>query len=157
MKTDTYLFRREDTGEIVHLKFDKMIHQDAMGYLTLDDGVVAKRVHRTHKSVTKGSVARSAKYRTHISDTLGVGKDQVPEMEADAKLHGMSGVEWKEDPTAKGFYQAHFESPNEWRRYVKHRELEDHNGLTKANALGPGDFEKAVERMKSNPIKEIES
>jgi len=157
MRSDTYLFRREDNGEVVHLKFNVMIKQDVMGYLTLPDGVRAKRVHRTQRTKLRGNVEESAKYRTHVSNTLGVGKHQVQEMMADAKLHGLQGVEWKEDPTAKGFYQAHFDSQNEWGRYVKHRQLEDHNGLTSANALGPGDFDRAVKRAKNNPIREIKS
>jgi hypothetical protein len=153
MRSDTYQFRREDNDEIVNVDYETMLSQDIMGFLRLDDGVMAKRVHTSHRVKLRGHDRDNAQYRTHVSDSLGVGLHQVKEMEDDAKLHGFHGVEWKEDPTAGGFYQAHFDSPSEWGRYVKHRGLQDHNGITSANALGPGDFERHRLRVKNNPIR----
>jgi len=43
--TETYPFRREDNGEIVEVPFETMI-QHRYGWITLEDGVEARRVHR---------------------------------------------------------------------------------------------------------------
>jgi len=146
---DTYEFRREDNGKIIRVSFTQMMEQDVSGFIKLPGGVAAKRVHSTHKVRILGSDRRqNATHRTHVSDSLGIGAGQLEEMEADRKLHGFNSTSFKQDPDVKGFFQAHFDSPQEWRRYVKHRGLEDHNGITCANPLAPGDFERAQQRVR---------
>ena len=38
-----YKFRREDNGQVVEVPFEVMMQQDVAGYITLEDGVQARR------------------------------------------------------------------------------------------------------------------
>lgn len=84
--------------------------------------------------------------RPVVSDSLGCIGEQVAELQADAQLHGFSAVEFKPDPHVPGFYQAHCNSPDQWRRYVEHRGLDDRNSRNGGTAtLTPELLERAKE------------
>lgn len=140
-----YKFRREDTGELVDVSFERMMEQVG-GYLTLNlDGkeVSLRRIYEDNP-VKKTSDIPTVD-RPIVSDSLGFTSKQFAEFEADRVRHGFSGVEFKRDPGYRGFYQVHFQSKREWERYVKHRGMVDQNGSTRGNAMTPELLERSAE------------
>jgi len=62
------------------------------------------------------------------SDSLGVGAHQVDDLRTDARNHGFTGVEFKQDPVTPEFYQCNVDaSTKEFQRYLKHRGMADYN------------------------------
>lgn len=137
-------FRREDSGEIVEVDYETTIRMDAAGYVTLPDGVRAKRVNR--RKTDRESETRSELNRqTPPSDNLGCPAYQVEEFRAGAESAGFTGVEFVPDPSCDGvFYQAKFSSMAERERYMKFRGFFD-KGKSSGAALTPGDFERGRE------------
>jgi hypothetical protein len=149
------LFRREDNNQVIELDFEKTMEQDRLGYVTLDDGVKARRcVHlelqREGKLRPKEGNASSVAPPI-ISDSLGVCEHQFAEFEADRVKHGFHGVEFVREPGVPEFFQAHFSSFAEKERYRKHRD--EFTGLYKdrnsrngsAGALGKKNFQRVQE------------
>ena len=139
-----YQFVREDNGEIVEVDFEKMMEQDAAGFIKLDDGVSARRVQdlpRHEKKRRKKGVPEIP-----VSDALGFTAHQLAEFEYDRKSNGFSGVEFTPDPMCPEFYQVRFSSLKERDRYIRHRGMVDRN-KTKGAALSKGDFESARELL----------
>lgn len=128
----SYLFKREDTGEIVELPFSYVMDKDVMGYVELPDGVRAKHCVRLEIERDGGAkrpekAPPPATDRPIVSDALGFTRDQLADFEADRQAHGFSGVEFKPDPDVPQFYQVHVSSQKEWKRYIKHRGMIDRN------------------------------
>lgn len=137
-----YQFRREDTGEIVSLPWEAMMQQDAAGFVTLDDGVVARRVP-TGDFRQREPLPEASGSKPWISDNLGFGAQFLPEMEADAKANGFKGVEFVQDPDYHGFIQVRVDSPAERLRYIKHRGMFDKNGRRMGVAMTQEQLDRA--------------
>ena len=144
----TCIFRREDNDELIELDFATVMErQDAAGYVTLDDGVLARRcIHLEQKA---GRADRRAELdKPIISDTLGVTAHQLAEMEADRKAHGFRGVEFVQDAAEPTFYQVKCDSVASWRAYMKHRGMADRNSKNGSGAsLSPALLERAKQRI----------
>lgn len=137
-----YKFRREDDDSIVKLGFAEMMAQDVAGYVTLDDGVRAKRVH-DGKPIGKPANGREMAGAPILpSDALGFTSHQLAEFEADRKRNGFTGVEFVRDKTYEHFWQVKCSSRREWERYVAHRQLIDKN-KSSGTALSAGQLERA--------------
>lgn len=125
-----YIYRREDNGELIRVEFEVMIRQDSAGYITLDDGVQARRcLHledHLHKDPRNEQCTGT---RTIVSDALGVPITQLAEFERDRKKNGFRGVAFKQDPTEPTFYQVHCDSRAELDRYIKHRGYVNRNSI----------------------------
>jgi hypothetical protein len=144
-----YIFRREDTGRIIEVDFSMMMDQDAAGYITLDDGVQARRcVHlEDPRAIRIGNAPDRNPTPEIVSDAMGVTCNQVEEMRQDAAKNGI-GVEFVRDPLEPTFYQAKFGSWKEWDRYRRHRGFTDNNGKNGGGAtLTPAQFERAKQKI----------
>lgn len=150
-----YQFIREDNGEIVEVDFEKMMEQDAAGYIVLEDGVAARRV----RDFGPQSVKRcddNANHKPPVSDNLGVYVHQLGQFEEDRKKHGFTGVEFRPDPLCPVHYQAHFSSFEEHERYMKHRGMFD-KGRSKGGGMseqGLRDAENMVRERFSDKLSE---
>src|SRR3990167_8886665 len=94
-----YQFRREDNGRVVSLVFDEMMAQDVAGYVTLPDGVRARRVHYGRQIGQPAEHREMAGAPILPSDALGFTSHQLAEFEMDRRQHGFSGVEFVRDKT----------------------------------------------------------
>lgn len=134
MSEKRYLFRRDDTGEIVELSWVEMMEQDRAGYVTLPDGVQAKRcIHLEMQrdkepSRRRGGEARALS-RPIISDSLGFSMKQLAEFEQDRVANGHVGIEFVQDPTEPTFCQVKAESRGALNRYMKHRGFVNRNSF----------------------------
>lgn len=141
-----YQFRREDTGEIVEVDFETHMSQDRGGFITLPDGVKARRVNDFHNF--KPSVEYQNANRTPPpSDSLGFTSHQLAEFEEDRVRNGHTGIEFKPDPMCPDFYQVHFASHQARDDYVAHRGMVDMNktagsGLSKKALLDAAEMVK---------------
>ena len=124
--TETYPFRREDNGEIVEVPFETMI-QHRYGWITLEDGVEARRVHREERKPKRREVRTGS--REIVSDALGFGQHQFDEMEADRRGNGFDGVEFRRDPSVPEFFQVKCSSRAEFNKYMRHRGFEQRTGI----------------------------
>lgn len=141
-----YEFRREDNGNSVMLGFDEMMAQDAAGYVTLPDGVRARRVH-DGKPIGKQAEHREMAGAPILpSDALGFTSHQLDEFEMDRKRHGFSGVEFVRDKSYDQFWQVKCSSRREWERYVRHRQMTDKNHST-GSSLSEVQLRQAQERV----------
>lgn len=122
-----YKFRREDNGKIVWVSFERMMQQQG-GYITLDDGVAARRVHDEHRIRRR---AKEKRYGTRdiVSDSLGFAQHQFEDFEKDRVAHGFTGVEFVRDPQVPEFYQVKCSSRDAFNRYVKHRGMVQKSGI----------------------------
>lgn len=141
-----YEFRREDNGKSVMLGFNEMMAQDVAGYVTLPDGVRARRAHDGKP------IGKQAEYREMAgapllpSDALGFTSHQLAEFEMDRKQHGFSGVEFVRDKTCHTQWQVKCSSRREWEKYVAHRQMVDKNKSSGA-ALSAEQLRKAQEKV----------
>ena len=143
-----YPFRREDNGEIVEVDFETHMSQDRAGFITLKDGVKARRVNQFMPTITtieKGN----ANIKPPPSDALGFTVHQIAEFEEDRVRNGFHGVEFKQDPLCPEFVQVHFASHKARDEYIQHRGMEDKT-RTKGASLTPGMLEEAVNMAKSH-------
>jgi hypothetical protein len=142
----TYQFIREDNGEVVEVDFEAMMEKDAMGCITLPDGVMARERRPSSRRQAKGNT--NGVEQEIISDGLGFSELQLAEFEADRKAHGFSGVEFKRDPLEPTYYRVHFSGRREWERYIKHRGAFNKNGSRMGVTLAPGELERAAKRVR---------
>jgi hypothetical protein len=127
----TYLYRREDNGEVVELPWPAPLDQVG-GYVTLPDGVAAKRClylelerdGRPEKSKQPEIVDREI-----VSDNMGFGQSVYAEYEADRQRHGFTGVSFQPDPQTPEFFRVHCSSRRTYDRYLKHRGLVNRTGI----------------------------
>lgn len=143
-----YPFKREDNGEIVEVDFETMMAQDRAGFITLKDGVKARRVNQftnAKPAVEKGN----ANMTPPPSDNLGFTVLQIAEFEEDRVRNGFTGVEFKQDPMCPEFVQVHFSSHAVRDKYIQHRGKVDRT-RTKGATMTPGMLEDAVNMAKSH-------
>ncbi len=153
--SDTYHFRREDNGETIEVDWPKMMEQDAAGFITLDDGVQARRCNRPSMR-RRAEVPQNAPKFEHVSSlTFSCPPQSVEAFADDAKANGFN-IEWR--PDYKGAdpdgtlnsYNAHIPL-SELERYRKHRGFPDKNSKNGSRAMmSPEMFEQAkrlVERQ----------
>jgi hypothetical protein len=142
-----YCFRREDNGEIERVAWSAMIEMDAGGYITLPDGVVAKRCRHLEVDDKQEGKRTGHESRPIVSDSLGFGFGQLAEMEQDRASSGFTDIEFRRDPQTPEFYQVHCGSVAAFDRYAKHRGF-----VNKSKGSGfrfaPGQLERAQEDAK---------
>ncbi len=144
-----YLFRREDNGRIESLSFLEMMAMDAAGFVTLADGVQARRC-RTAETIiaVDKQEARKELEKPILSDSLGFCANQLADFEADRVKHGFTGVEFVREPGLPEFIQVKISSAAEWARYVKHRGMCDRNSRNGGGvAFTPEQMEDAKQRI----------
>ena len=135
----SYLYRRDDNGEVVDVGFAQMLDQKD-GFIILPDGSSARRcvhleIERDRKfAVPVDSERRDKVSSAIVSDALGFTAAQYADFEADRVKNKFSGVEFKKDPTCPWFYQAHFSSWAARDAYMKHRQLRDNNSKNGSGA-----------------------
>ncbi len=123
MKEKTYLFRREDDGQVVEVDFATMMGQDAAGYITLPDGTPARRCLHLETERDGRPPRKESPYleKPIVSDALGFCEEQLADFEEDRRANGFRGVEFVRDPLVPQFFQVKCKSRAEHDRYVKHR------------------------------------
>lgn len=132
MEAKMYLFRRTDNDAIVEVPWGVMIEQDAAGFITLSDGVQARRC--VHLELDRdGRQGRTGESRCVASpspsDTLGFPCQQLATFEEDRVRNGFTDVEFAPDPLAPEFYQVRFGSHDARDRYTRHRGYVNKTGL----------------------------
>src|SRR4051812_11415353 len=94
----SYQFRRQDNDQIIEVDFEQMMTKDAMGRITLSDGVVAREIRRSCRSVEQSDGNASRVAPPIISDALGFTEHQFDVFEADRVASGFKGIEFIRDP-----------------------------------------------------------
>lgn len=124
MDDKKYPFRREDDGSMVLVDFETNMSQDAGGYITLPDGVRAKRC--LLKSSTKGTPDKLAVEAPVYSDSLACSPEDVDMLRAHARMNGFTGIEFLPDPACpEDSYVCRASSRGEMLRYAKLFEMSD--------------------------------
>lgn len=149
-----YKFRREDNGRLIQVSFERMMQADAAGYITLEDGVVARRCRDLEPPLARKAEPRirtDTLEKPIVSDALGFPQQQFDDFEADRLANRFTGVEFRRDPQVPEFYQVHFSDRGTWKRYVKHRGYADRNGANTSKVLlSEREFEQARELVARN-------
>lgn len=117
-----YQFRREDTGEVVSVSFERMM-EASDGFLEIEPGVFAKRINRPSSRATAGERGRTE----IISDALGFPQQQLESMEEHRQLHNHTDVEFVRDPDVPEFIRVKCGSEKAKRRYMESRGFTDRN------------------------------
>ncbi len=142
MSTNKYIFRRLDNDELIELPFEWVLKQEA-GYITLKDGVQAKRcVWLENVPVPQSKAVHTGINKHDLTFSLGFSKTQLPEMRAAAERDGFTGVEFYEDPANKNMVGIKCSSDAERERYIKHRGAFNKTGSL-GSKLGKEDLEMA--------------
>jgi hypothetical protein len=145
----TYIYRRLDTNELVEMPFSAVLEQDALGYITLPDGVQAKRcVWLENVPVPQAKAVHTGMDRHDLTFSLGFSKKQLPEMMEAAKRDGLRGVEFYPDPQNANMVGIRCGSEAEKNAYIKHRGKNIEGGLINRTGrlggkLGKEDIEMA--------------
>jgi hypothetical protein len=118
-----YIFRRLDNDKLVRLPFSAVLDQDRLGYITLEDGVQAKRCQwlEEESEPVKAKAVHTGINKHDLSLSLGFSKTQLAEFEADRIKHGFKGVEFYPDPHSPNMIGVKAGSEAEKERYIKHR------------------------------------
>jgi hypothetical protein len=92
-----YLFRRDDTGELVELEMalDELMERQESGRIVLDDGVPATRAitEEFERDLPKRSrVRRGGSCWPKESDSLGCHPEQAAEFNEEMRRGGVRGV-----------------------------------------------------------------
>lgn len=122
-KQQTYRFYREDTGEPVEVDFATMMGQDVAGYITLPDGVQARRDRSGPLTAKTSEPPPGGRGFLPPSDNLGFQQGEFAEKEADRVAHGFTGVEFVRDPHEPSFFQVRCADWRTFEKYAKHRKL----------------------------------
>ena len=147
----SYLFRREDNGEVVEVDFATMMAQRG-GYITLPDGVEARRCLHLEldrdgrrKRVGGRAVERAAIDRPHVSDNLSFNAKSLPKIQESVAQAGLRDkVTFVVDPQCPGRRQMKFARHKDFLRYGRHKGLDDRNGRSGA-VLSAYSLEQAAE------------
>jgi hypothetical protein len=141
----SYIFRREDNGELVELGFPEMMEMSAMGTVILPDGAVARRCrHLEPQSANQtGERIKPCSTAPIVSDALGFIEDQHGDFETDRVRNGFTNTEFVRDKDVPQFYQVKFGSEREKRRYMKHRMFKDQNSRNGSNTMTAAQLEQA--------------
>lgn len=151
--TCRYLFRREDSGELIEVSFIEMMAMDAMGCVTLPDGVTARRVRCASLKSVKHKPPQAATLNRR--STFGFLAKQLPEFQQHLKDSGVKGVEFVKDRDVPGYMQVEYASEKAREDYAKAKGEEDYNGRNGAGAMFPdGHFDKVRELLERSARKE---
>lgn len=121
-----YIFRREDNGQLVTVDWETMMQQSG-GYITLDNGVQARRCAYLEEQEPQPESERQIKVQAEIvSDRLGIPKHKVAEARELAQQYGHH-VEFTPDPHEPTFCQARFPTWHARDEYAKWLGLSDHS------------------------------
>jgi hypothetical protein len=142
---ETYKFRREDTGEVVEVDYATMI-QHSHGWITLPDGVTAKRVREDAPRTVRTKIVTMGS-RPIVSWNMGFGQHMLDHFEADRVAHGYSDVEFVRDPDVPQYFNVKCESRDAFNRYAKHRNLVNKSGIGGVR-LSAEELARAEEMMK---------
>lgn len=135
-----YIFRRLDNDELVKLPFSWVLEQDSAGYVTLKDGVLAKRcLHLEQYDKQQAKAVHCGINKHDVTFSLGFSKKQLPEMQEAVRRDGLTGVEFYPDPQNPNMVGIRCSSDAEKERYIKHRGKWMEGGLTnRTSSLGGG-------------------
>ena len=144
---DKYLFRRADNDRVIEVGFEAMIGMDSLGFITLPDGVTARRCQHLEAPALRAKTGAVKELNKPIvSDSLGFTFHQLDDFELDRQKNGFVGTEFKPDPLVPGFFQVRFTSQAEKDRYAKHRGQFEKNSR---NGGGTPPSEQQVEKMRA--------
>lgn len=139
-----YKFRREDTGEVVEVDFATMMAQSA-GWITLPDGVQARRVYDGPHIERKYTPTEAGPEKRTVSDALGFPDYQIADFEEHRKREGHA-VEFRRDPSFDGFMQV-VGSARDMERYAESRKMENVGGHGSGAALSPALMQRTADRF----------
>lgn len=138
-----YIFRRVDTDELIKLPFSAVLDQDRMGFVTLPDGVQAKRCVSLEQEHSKPKKQVPVTIDRDLTMSLGFSQKQLKDMEADRVKHGFTGIEFVADPQLpEKMVGIKCGSEKERERYIKHRGYFNQTGRI-SRALTAEDLETA--------------
>lgn len=139
---------RDDNGKIHNLSFEQMI-EARDGFYEKDDGTILRRVRGD--SVPVRSAERQRERPEIVSDSMGFGQHQLPEMREHLEANKIRGVEFVRDPSVPEFFQVKCSSERAKSRYMKSRGYHDHNSKNGSGAmLSEKDFEDAKDLVLRN-------
>lgn len=153
--TETKVPFKRDNGQIVMVDASEAWNAEHGMFLTLPDGEVVRRCTRLNTVKKKRSRGRAFEPDV-VSDSLGVTKWQVAEMQDDAKRNGyhVEFVEDKGPSGVEGFYPCKG-TPAEIARYEKYRMGSSAEKDGGGSPISAADIETARERvLKQYPIKD---
>jgi hypothetical protein len=152
-----YIFRRTDSHELVEMPFSAVLEQDSLGYITLPDGVQAKRCLwlEDQDQASKSQAVHTGINRFDLTFSLVFSKKQLPEMRQAAKDAGFSGVEFYPDPQNPNMVGIRCSSEAERERYIKHRGCFNKTGSL-GSTLGKEDIAMAEKLVRERYGKEEE-
>lgn len=127
-----YQFRREDDGAVVEVDWELMMTQDRAGFITLPDGVAARRVYiQGGQAVALISATEEAERlgRREVLDQMGLGfgQHQLAQMEEDRIKNGFGDIEFVRDADVPEYLNVKCANRGAWERYAKHRGFVDRN------------------------------
>jgi len=141
--SETYKFRREDTGEVMSVSFETMMEAKD-GMIEVEPGIFAKRIDRPTMKASVGEPGEAV----IISDALGFGQQQLAEMRDHNERHNIQGVDFVRDPQTPEFIQVHCSSEKAKQNYMKSRGFTDRNSRNGGGfVLTDKDFDDAIELL----------
>jgi hypothetical protein len=135
MNKKPYAYRREDDDTIVWVDFQTMMGQDRAGYITLPDGVEARRCHSVENAPhhPRAKPVKRAHRKPVPALALGFPDDALAEREAQRREWGCTDIEFKRDPLVPEFIEVHAGSEKARDEYAKRR-----NMVNRTGSLGGG-------------------
>jgi hypothetical protein len=159
---ERYMFRREDTDEVILVDFETMMTMDEMGCIKLEDGVYARRCRSLEPAMGRTKNGTESLNKPMVSDSLGFTESQLADFEEHRKKGGFTGIEFKRDPDVPQFFQVHCSGPEEFRRYREERNrlsggmFQDHNSRNGGGqALSERDLRAAEQMIREKYPEEI--
>ncbi len=147
----SYIFRREDNGELVHLDFEEMM-QAKDGFLELSiDGKPCLLRRCVHLELDRDGREKRKQAELGLdkpieSDVMGFSVEALGQWEDFRKTHGFRNVEYVQDKDVPTFYKPRFTNWSEWDRYRKEVGKTDNNSKNGSGAaISPAQLEKAKE------------
>ncbi len=151
-----YIYRRVDNEELVEMPFSAVLEQDQLGYITLTDGVQAKRcVHLEDYQAQKAKAVHCGINTHDLTFSLGFSKKQLPEMRAALEAAKLKGVEFYPDPQNANMVGIRCSDERARNAYIKHRGLYNRTGSL-GGKLGKEDLAMAEKLVRERYGKEEE-
>ena len=154
MQRQMYKFRREDNDDVIEVDWSTMMTQDVAGFITLPDGVKARRCPSNSQL---GNCCDSSGGGIDIgggkeieSDSLGFIEQQFDEFELDRVKNGHVGVRFERDPDVPQFFKVKCSSRGAWDAYVKHRGMFDKNRANAGVSITQAELDAAAKSTKSD-------
>lgn len=147
--SETYAYRREDDHRVEWVDFEHgPLAQDRAGFITLADGVQAKRCHGMEDRELKptSKAPPSAVGAPVVSDSLGFPEQCLEGRQRQLQELGCKGIEFKRDPKCPEFIQVHGASRAALDRYTRKRGMVNRTGsLGGGVLLSQEDLDRAAE------------